>query len=579
MENSSSEKIEMMEEPLLVDASETQKGGFRTLPFILGSAALMFVALSALTPNMILYLMDEYHMDMTTGSNILYIWSAVTNIAPVVGAFMADSFVGRFQMIGLGSVVTVVGMFLFWLTSVIPQARPPPCGDSNNICRSAEMFQLFFLCFSLGIIAIGDGAIKSSSLAFGSDQLSQEVYQGNARAIERYFSWYYALYALSVLVALTCLVYIQVNMGWALGFGALVLLMLFSTLVIYLGTPFYVKLKPKSSLITGLLQVIVTSYRKRGLRLSSQSPDILYYQKKGSAIVLPSEKLRFLNKACIVQDPQLDLSPDGEAIDPWRLCAVDQVEELKALLKVVPIWLTGVVMSININQNSFPVLQATTMDRHIGSSFEIPAGSFGIFGVISAILWIVLYDPLILPIASKLTGKPAHFSTKERMGFGLFLSFLSVLVVAAVECVRRSIAIKEGYSDDPQGVIPMSAMWLLPQNSLAGFAVALHAIGQNEFYISEFPRSMSSVASALLGVGTGVGSLLASFLMSTIDDLTKRGGQESWISSNINKGHYDYYYLVLAGFSLVNILCYIVCSRAYGPCKGEEREVMEEEKP
>ncbi|KAJ8539613.1 hypothetical protein K7X08_013865 [Anisodus acutangulus] len=388
-----------MEQPLLVDYSETQKGGFRTLPFILGSAALMNAATSALTPNMILYLMNEYHMDMTTGSNILYIWSAVTNIAPVVGAFMADSFVGRFQMIGLGSVVTLAGMFLFWLTSVIPQARPPPCVASNNICRSAEMFQLFFLCFSLAIIAIGAGAIKSSSLAFGSDQLKREVYQGNARAMESYFSWYYAVYALSIIVSLTCLVYIQVNMGWALGFGAPVLLMLFSTLLIYLGTPFYVKLKPKSSLITGLFQVIVASYRNRCLRLSSQSADIQYHQKKGSATVLPSEKLRFLNKACIVQDPQQNLSPDGEATDPWRLCTVDQVEELKALLNVVPIWLTGAVMSINISQYSFPVLQANTMDRHIGSGFEIPAASFGIFAVISAILWIVLYDCLILPIA------------------------------------------------------------------------------------------------------------------------------------------------------------------------------------
>ncbi|KAK6773001.1 hypothetical protein RDI58_028239 [Solanum bulbocastanum] len=576
MENLLCEKGEMIEQTLLLDDSETQKGGFRTLPFILGSAALTNAATSALTPNMILYLMNEYHIDMTTGSNIIYMWSAVTNIAPVVGAFMADSFVGRFQMIGLGSVVTLVGMFLFWLTSVIPQARPPPCVNSNNICRSAEMFQLFFLCFSLGIVAIGAGAVKSSFLAFGSDQLKREVYQDNTRLMERYFSWYYASYALSIVVALTCLVYIQVNMGWALGFGAPVLLMLFSTLLIYLGTPFYVKLKPKSSLITGLFQVIVASYRNRCLKLLSRSEGIQYHQKKGPTVVLPSEKLRFLNKACIVQDPRLVLSPDGEAIDPWRLCTVDQVEELKALLKVVPIWLTGVVLSINISQNTFPVLQANTMDRHIGSSFEIPAASFGIFAVISAILWIVLYDYLILPIASKLTGKPAHFSTKERMGFGLFLSFLSVLVVAVVEGVRRSIAIKEGYSDDPEGVIPMSAMWLLPQNSLTGFAEALHAIGQNEFYILEFPRSMSSVAASLLGVGMGVGSLLASSIMSTIDDLTKRGGEESWVSSNINKGHYDYYYLVLAGFSLVNILCYIVCSKAYGPCK---EEVMEEEKP
>ncbi|XP_047262089.1 protein NRT1/ PTR FAMILY 1.2-like, partial [Capsicum annuum] len=151
----------------------------------------------------------------------------------------------------------------------------------------------------------------------------------------------------------------------------------------------------------------------------------------------------FLNKACIIQDPQLDLSPDGEATDPWRLCTVDQVEELKALLKVVPIWLTGAVMAINISQTSFPVLQATTMDRNVGSSFEIPAASFGIFIVISGILWIVLYDCLILPVASKLTGKPTHFSTKERMGFGLFFSFLSVLVVAVVEGVWRNIAIKE----------------------------------------------------------------------------------------------------------------------------------------
>ncbi|PHT32601.1 hypothetical protein CQW23_28938 [Capsicum baccatum] len=510
--------------------------------------ALMNAALSALTPNMILYLMNEYHMDMTTGSNIMFIWSAATDFAPVVAAFMADAYVGRFQMIGLGSVVTLLVHPRFGLPvhasvpvgpgregsvrvgksptlvgewTVIPQARPPPCVSSNNICRSSDMLQFFFLCFSLGITAIGDGAIKSSSLAFGPDQLTREVYHGNARAMERYFSWYYALYALSLLVALTCLVYIQVNMGWDLGFGAPVLLMLFSTVLIYLGTPFYVKLKPKSSLITGLFQVIVASYRNRCLRLSSQSADILYHQKRGSAIVLP------------------------------------------------------IVFSINLSQNSFPVLQATTMDRHIGSSFEIPAGSFGLFGVISAILWLVLYDCLILPIASKLSGKPTHFSTKERMGFGLFLSFLSVLVVAAVEGVRRSVAIKEGYSDDPQGVIPMSAIWLLPQNCLTGVAVAVHAIGQNEFYISEFPRSMSSVASAVLGVSSGVGSLLASFVMSTIHNLTKRGGAESWVSSNVNKGHYDYYYLVLAGFSLVNILCYVVCCRAYGPCKGE---VKEEEK-
>ncbi|PHT35878.1 hypothetical protein CQW23_23578 [Capsicum baccatum] len=166
----------------------------------------------------------------------------------------------------------------------------------------------------------------------------------------------------------------------------------------------------------------------------------------------------FLNKVCIVLDPQLDLSPDGEATDPWSLCTVDQVEELKALLKVVQILLTGAVLAINISQSSFPVLQANTMDRHISSTFEIPAASFGIFVVIS------------------------------------------VLVVAVLKGVRRSITVKNGHSDDPKGVIPMSTVWLLPQNCLTGFAEALNAIDQNEFYISEFPRSMSSIAASLIGL-------------------------------------------------------------------------------
>ncbi|PHT65768.1 hypothetical protein T459_30193 [Capsicum annuum] len=239
------------------------------------------------------------------------------------------------------------------------------------------------------------------------------------RTMERYFSWYYALYTLSLVVALTCLVYIQVNMAWALG------------------------------------NCEVHFFNLRELMNQCDTDS------------------RFLNKACIVQDPQLDLSPDGEATDPWRLCTVDQVEELKALLHVVPILLTGVVLAINISQSSFPVLQANTMDRHISSSFEIPVASFGIFGVISGILWIVLYDCLILLVASKLTGKPTYFSSKERIEFSLVLFFLSVLVVAVVKGVRRSIAIKNGHSDDPKGVILMSTVWLLSQNCLTGFCISL----------------------------------------------------------------------------------------------------------
>lgn len=254
---------------------------------------------------------------------------------------------------------------------------------------------------------------------------------------------------------------------------------------------------------------------------------------------------------------------------------MDQVEELKAILKAIPIWFTGVIMSINFCQSSFLVLQATTLDRYIGSNFEIPAGSVNLFGVGFSIVWIVLYDRVLLPIASRIRGNAVYFSTKSRMGFGIFVSFWYVVVVALVEGIRRRLAIKEEYSDKPDGTVNMSILWVVPQYALMGIAVGSNAVAQNQFFISEFPRSMSSIASSLYALGYSLASLLASLLMSSINELSK-SGNESWISSNINKGHYDYFYWVLAGLSMLNFLLFLICSRAYGPYKHEKSEAMEE---
>ncbi|CAH9136398.1 unnamed protein product [Cuscuta epithymum] len=175
----------------LLEASPAPKGGFRTMPFIAGNLALMTMANCGLTPNMILYLMREYRMDMATGSNVLYWWKAATHITPVVGALMADSFVGRFQMITIGSIINLLGILLFWLTTIIPQARPPPCTEFNIICPSATTLQLLLLYLSFILISIGEGGVKASSLAFGVDQLKN--IRNDGRAMESFFGCYYVV--------------------------------------------------------------------------------------------------------------------------------------------------------------------------------------------------------------------------------------------------------------------------------------------------------------------------------------------------------------------------------------------------
>lgn len=110
------------------------------------------------------------------------------------------------------------------------------------------------------------------------------------------------------------------------------------------------------------------------------------------------------------------------------------LQEFKALLKVIPIWSTGAIMSINVSQPSLPLLQATSMDRHIMPSFEFPAGSFGMLSVLSIALWVALYDRIILSLTSKITGKPISFTTKQRIGMGIFVSFPSMAVAWGYLC-------------------------------------------------------------------------------------------------------------------------------------------------
>ncbi|KAL4292304.1 protein NRT1/ PTR FAMILY 1.2-like [Arachis hypogaea] len=143
-------------------------------------------------------------------------------------------------------------------------------------------------------------------------------------------------------------------------------------------------------------------------------------------------------------------------------------------------------------------------------------------------------------------------------------SFQISAVSAVIENIRRRKAIREGYIDNPEAVLDMSAMWLILHNVLNGIAETFNAIGQSEFYYTEFPRSMSSIAAALFSLGSAIGNLLASLLFSIVDDITSKEGKQSWVSDNI-KGHYDKYYWVLAIMGAVNMVYYLVCNWAYGP--------------
>lgn len=164
------------------------------------------------------------------------------------------------------------------------------------------------------------------------------------------------------------------------------------------------------------------------------------------------------------------------------------------------------------------------------------------------------------------------------MGIGLLLSSLGMAVAAIVENIRRKNAIDKGLADNPGTVMDMSAMLLIPQFCLFGLAEAFNAIGQLEFYYSQLPKSMSSIALSLFTFGLAVANLLGSLLVKIVDGATKKNGNNSWLSSNLNKGHLDYYFWLITVMCVVNFVYFLVCCWAYGPSEDGRAKMTDKMK-
>lgn len=239
-----------------------------------------------------------------------------------------------------------------------------------------------------------------------------------------------------------------------------------------------------------------------------------------------------------------------------------QVEELKILVRMFPIWASGIVFSaVYAQMSSLFVEQGKMMDRTVGS-FTVPAASLSSFDLISVIIWVPIYDRIIVPIARKFTGNERGFSELQRMGIGLFISVLCMSAAAVVEIERLQIAKEMGLVDEDVAV-PLSIFWQVPQYVLLGAAEVFTFIGQHEFFYEQAPDAMRSLCSALSLLTNSLGNYLSSLILTIVTYITTEGGSVGWIPDNLNEGHLDYFFWLLAGLSLLNLLVYILFARRY----------------
>ncbi|KAA8549510.1 hypothetical protein F0562_001194 [Nyssa sinensis] len=357
---------------------------------------------------------------------------------------------------------------------------------------------------------------------------------------------------MSSLISATAIVYVEGNVSWAWGFGLCIAANLLGLAIFLSGNRFYRHVKPQGSPFTSLACVIVAAVRKRKVLHSSRSED--YYHGTKMVAATPTKTFKFLNRAALKVEG--DVRPDGSLAKPWKLCTVQQVEDLKTLIRIFPLWSTGIFLSTPLAiQGSMVVLQALTMDRHIGPHFKIPAGSMIVFVFISTSIFLTLLDRFLLPIWQKLTRQ---FPTPlQRIGVGHVLNVLSMAVSALVEAKRLKTAESHHLQHQDGAIVPMSVWWLVPQLAIAGIAEAFHFPGQIALYYQEFPAPLKTTSTAMVALFIAV----AYYLSTTLTDLLR--GVTRWLPDNINEGRLDNVYWVLVVGGALNLSYFLVCAWLY----------------
>ncbi|KAJ4890519.1 Protein NRT1/ PTR FAMILY 2.7 [Raphanus sativus] len=524
-------------------STKRRRGGWITFPFMIATLLGLTIAAWGWLLNLIVYLIEEFNVKSIAAAQIANIVSGCICMVPAVGAIAADSFFGTIPVISLSAFISLMGVALLTLTAALDSLRPSPCETASSLCQSPSKTQLGVLYAAITLASIGTGGTRFTLATAGANQYEKTKDQGS------FFNWFFFTTYLAGAISATAVVYSEDNVSWTFGFGLCVAANLFSFLVFILGRRFYKHDKPLGSPFTSLLRVIFAAVIKRKAVDSTNEKD--YHSE--SPLSMPTKSLRFFNRAALKQEDEV--KPDGTVHNPWRLCSVQQVEDFKAVIRIIPLALATIFLSTPIAmQLSLTVLQGLVMDRRLGPNFKIPAGSLQVITLLSTCLFIVVNDRFLYPFYQKLTGK--FLTPLQRVGIGHVFNILSMAVTAIVEEKRLKI-VENGDFLDSSSIADMSVLWLFPPLVIVGIGEAFHFPGNVALCYQEFPVSMRSTATSITSVVIGICFYTSTGLIDLIQRTT------AWLPDDINHGRVDNVYWVLVIGGVLNLGYFLVCSWLY----------------
>ncbi|XP_010519721.1 PREDICTED: protein NRT1/ PTR FAMILY 7.1 [Tarenaya hassleriana] len=541
------------------DTKMVKKGGWKYAIILLANQGLATLAFFGVGVNLVLFLTRVLGQGNAEAANNVSKWTGTVYICSLIGAFLSDSYWGRYLTCAIFQVIFVLGIGLLSFSSWFFLIKPKGCGDGTLVCIPSSSLGIALFYLSVYLIAFGYGGHQPTLATFGSDQFDDSLESGmSSRAA--FFSYFYFALNVGSLFSNTILVYFEDSGWWTEGFlvslGSAVL-----ALAAFLApTKRYRFVKPYGNPLPRVAQVFVATMRKWNV-VRPTNPEELYEVEgpesaiKGSRKILHSTKFVFLDKAAVVTENDRH----GTEINPWRLCTITQVEEAKCVMKMLPIWACTIIYSVIFTQMaSLFVEQGDVMNAHIGQ-FRIPAASMSVFDIFSVLISTGIYRHIIIPTM--------RLTELQRMGVGLVIGIMAMVAAGLTE-IQRLRRVIPGQKESE-----LTIFWQVPQYVLIGASEIFMYVGQLEFFNGQAPDGIKSLGSSLCMASIALGNYVSSLMVNVVMMITTRGGNDGWIPENLNEGHMDRFYFLIAALAAVDFVFYLVLAKWYRPINVDQDSV------
>ncbi|CAL5426163.1 unnamed protein product [Camellia sinensis] len=540
-------------------------GGWNYAIVLLANQALATLAFFGVGVNLVLFLTRVLGQDNASAANNVSKWTGTVYLCSLIGAFLSDSYWGRYLTCAIFQLIFVAGLVLLSLVSWLFLLKPEGCGDGKQICISTSSIGTALFYLAIYLVAFGYGGHQPTIATFGADQFDEKSPKEKVSKAAFFCYFYFALNVGS-LFSNTIMVYYEDNGRWTLGFWVSTGSAVVALLSFLLGSRGYRYVKPCGNPLPRVTQVFVAATRKWNV-VPADKNELYELQGsksaiKGSRKILHSDEFGCLDKAATLTEKD-----QGEPINPWRLCTVTQVEESKCIIRMLPIWLCTIIYSVVFTQMaSLFVEQGVVMNSTIGN-FHLPAASMSAFDICSVLICTGIYRHILAPVAGKLSGNPKGLTELQRMGIGLFIGMLAMVAAGITEIARLKNVIPGNHSSS------LSIFWQIPQYVLVGASEVFMYVGQLEFFNGQAPDGIKSFGSSLCMASISLGNYVSSMLVNVVMGITARGDKPGWIPEDLNNGHMDRFYFLIAALTAADLVVYVFCAKWYKCINVEESDM------